>query len=170
MIVSAILRSRPKLHRYALRLTNNRDDAEDLTQDVLIRAITNASKFRGDESMVSGWCHSIMFNLFTMQYRSKKVRQRIARFISVESTDNHTDEVFTRFEIPYPCRGSAFCALFDLERALRSLSKDQREAIELHRLCGLDYAEIARAQGVALGTVKSRIARAQAQLDQLVEA
>lgn len=170
MIESAILRSRLKLHRYALRLTRNPDDADDLTQDVLLRALTNQSKFKGTEDMVCGWCHAIMFNLFSMQYRSRKRRSQLAHIVSVESIGIHSDEPFTRFEASYPCRGADYCALDDLGRALESLTEDQREAIELHRLCGLDYAEIANAQGVALGTVKSRINRAQAQLDQLIEA
>src|SRR4051812_17908649 len=61
----------PNLHKFALRLTRNANDAEDLMQATLLRAIEKKDYFQQDTNLF-GWTSKIMFNLFISNYRQKK--------------------------------------------------------------------------------------------------
>lgn len=144
-----------KVYRLAYRLTGNKHDAEDLTQEVFVRVFRSLAKFQ--PGTLDGWLHRITTNLFLDQARR---RSRI-RF------DGMSEEAESRLPSPGPGpeRSFEFNNLdVDIQRALEELPPDFRAAVVLCDLEGLSYDEVAHALGVKLGTVRSRIHRGRSML------
>jgi RNA polymerase sigma-70 factor (ECF subfamily) len=144
-----------RVYRLAYRLTGNRHDAEDLTQEVFIRVFRSLSTFR--PGTFEGWLHRITTNLFLDQARR---RQRI-RF------DALPDDVGDKLPGLLPAPDSGFSDdMFDpdIEKALASLSPEFRAAVVLCDIEGLSYEEIGAVLGVKIGTVRSRIHRGRSML------
>ncbi|MCC9146380.1 MULTISPECIES: RNA polymerase sigma factor SigE [unclassified Arthrobacter] len=144
-----------KVYRLAYRLTGNKHDAEDLTQEVFVRVFRSLANFQ--PGTLDGWLHRITTNLFLDQARR---RSRI-RF------DGMTEETSSKLPSngPGPERSFEFNNLdVDIARALEELPPDFRAAVVLCDLEGLSYDEVARALDVKLGTVRSRIHRGRAML------
>ncbi|WP_226345112.1 RNA polymerase sigma factor SigE [Agilicoccus flavus] len=144
-----------RVYRLAYRLTGNRYDAEDLTQDVFVRVFRSLDRYR--PGTFEGWLHRITTNLFLDRMRRK---QRI-RF------DALSEESSARI----PSRGMGPEQYFDathldddVQRALDALAPDFRVAVVLCDIEGLTYEEISETLGIKLGTVRSRIHRGRAQL------
>jgi RNA polymerase sigma factor (sigma-70 family) len=146
-----------RVYRLAYRLTGNRFDAEDLTQEVFIRAFRSLASFT--PGTMEGWLHRITTNLFLDQARRRK---RI-RF------DGLPDDAANRLPStqPGPERLFEFNNLdLDVQAALEELAPAFRAAVVLSDIEGLPYDEVAQALGVKLGTVRSRIHRGRAMLRQ----
>ena len=144
-----------RVFRLAYRLTGNRHDAEDLTQEVFVRVFRSLASYQ--PGTFEGWLHRITTNLFLDQARRK---QRI-RF------DSLPDDVGDRLagHLPTPDDGYAD-QLFDpdVELALAELPPDFRVAVVLCDIEGLSYEEIADVLDVKIGTVRSRIHRGRSRL------
>jgi RNA polymerase sigma factor (sigma-70 family) len=144
-----------RVYRLAYRLTGNRPDAEDLTQEVFVRVFRSLNTYT--PGTFEGWLHRITTNLFLDQARRK---QRI-RF------DALSDERAARLSSPAPGPDTAYADRTfddDIERALATLPPDFRAAVVLCDVEGLSYEEIAEILGAKLGTVRSRIHRGRAML------
>lgn len=144
-----------KVFRLAFRLTGNKFDAEDLTQEVFVRVFNALANFK--PGTLDGWLHRITTNLFLDQARRK---QRI-RF------DGLTEDAAARLpgNDPGPERSFEFNNLdLDIAAALEALPPDFRAAVVLCDMEGLSYDEVAHALGIKLGTVRSRIHRGRAML------
>lgn len=144
-----------KVYRLAYRLTGNKHDAEDLTQEVFVRVFRSLANFQ--PGTLDGWLHRITTNLFLDQARR---RSRI-RF------DGMSEEAESRLPSPGPGpeRSFEFNNLdVDIQQALEELPPDFRAAVVLCDLEGLSYDEVARALDVKLGTVRSRIHRGRTML------
>ena len=142
------------LYTVAYRLTGNRDDAEDLVQEVLLRVRRGLDTYR--PGSMEGWLSRIATNAFLDEVRRRKRRP-------VELLPHEADRVL-------PAEQAADEALAaealpaDVEEALRSLPPDYRAAVVLCDVVGLPYHEIGDALGIPLGTVRSRIHRGRALL------
>ncbi|GAB2764681.1 RNA polymerase sigma factor SigE [Nocardioides salsibiostraticola] len=144
-----------RVYRLAYRLTGNRHDAEDLTQEVFVRVFRSLDTYT--PGTFGGWLHRITTNLFLDQARRK---QRI-RF------DALSDERADRLTSGDPAPETAYDDRTfddDIERALATLPPDFRAAVVLCDVEGLTYEEIAEIMGAKLGTVRSRIHRGRAML------
>ncbi|GAA2120011.1 RNA polymerase sigma factor SigE [Nocardioides bigeumensis] len=144
-----------RVYRLAYRLTGNRADAEDLTQEVFVRVFRSLDSYT--PGTFEGWLHRITTNLFLDQARR---RQRI-RF------DALSDERAARLRSASPEPHIAVADHTfddDVERALASLPPDFRAAVVLCDVEGLSYEEIAEVMDAKLGTVRSRIHRGRAML------
>ncbi|MCY0903458.1 RNA polymerase sigma factor SigE [Arthrobacter sp. H14-L1] len=144
-----------KVFRLAYRLTGNRYDAEDLTQEVFVRVFRSLANFK--PGTLDGWLHRITTNLFLDQARRKS---RI-RF------DALGEDAETRLpgRDPGPERLFEYNNLdIDVQAALEALPPDFRAAVVLCDLEGLSYDEVAAALGIKLGTVRSRIHRGRTML------
>jgi RNA polymerase sigma-70 factor (ECF subfamily) len=144
-----------RVFRLAYRLTGNRADAEDLTQEVFVRVFRSLDSFT--PGTFEAWLHRITTNLFLDQARR---RSRI-RF------DSLGDEPEARLpsRVPAPDH-QVLDGLFDadVETALGALAPEFRAAVVLCDIEGLSYEEIASVLGLKMGTVRSRIHRGRAQL------
>jgi len=146
-----------RVYRLAYRLTGNRHDAEDLTQEVFVRVFRSLSSYT--PGTFEGWLHRITTNLFLDQVRRK---QRI-RF------DALPDDAGDRLagSDPGPERAWEHNNLdHDVQAALDTLQPEFRAAVVLCDIEGLSYEEIAATLDVKLGTVRSRIHRGRAALRQ----
>lgn len=144
-----------RVYRLAYRLTGNRHDAEDLTQEVFVRVFRSLENYR--PGTFEGWLHRITTNLFLDQVRRK---QKI-RFDAL--ADDFGDRVAGRE--PGPERAFEQTNLdYDIQAALDQLPPQFRAAVVLCDIEGLSYEEIADVLNVKLGTVRSRIHRGRAML------
>ncbi len=144
-----------RVYRLAVRLTGNRHDAEDLTQEVFVRVFRSLHTYT--PGTFEGWLHRITTNLFLDQARRK---QRI-RF------DHLSDERAARLASAAAAPEAAYADRTfedDVEQALAALPPDFRAAVVLCDIEGLSYEEIAQILGAKLGTVRSRIHRGRALL------
>ncbi len=136
-----------RVHALCLRLVGETQAAQELTQDVFVRAWEGLSSFRG-ESAFSSWLHRLAMNVFLGQRRSSGRRER-----RVFPTDEPA-----RLEGPgethQPGTG------LDLERAIADLPKGARVVFVLHDVEGYQHAEIAHMVGIAVGTSKAQLFRA----------
>jgi RNA polymerase sigma-70 factor (ECF subfamily) len=155
-----------KIFNTALRLLRNHADAEEITQDTFIRAHRGLAKFRGDSSL-STWLHRIATNLARNRYwfyfRRRRHDSISLDFTFAAGTGTFADLIAD--EAHDPARGAVvgeFVAL--VERCMARLENAQREILTLRNVANLSYEEIAQKVGINVGTVKSRIARARAQL------
>jgi RNA polymerase sigma-70 factor (ECF subfamily) len=141
----------PALRRYARALTRNADIADDLVQDTLVRALRSEHLFHGGE--VRSWLYTILTNLNRNRLRSLARRPALSPIEDNDAPDMAGPEAGGR----------------DIERALATLVDDQRAALLLVVLEGLSYREVAEVQGVPIGTVMSRLARARAQIKSFLD-
>ena len=140
----------PALRRYARALTRDADIADDLVQDTLVRALRSEHLFHGGD--VRSWLYTILTNLNRNRLRSLARRPVLSPIEDNDAPDLAGPEAGGR----------------DIERALATLVDDQRNALLLVVLEGLSYREVAEVQGVPIGTVMSRLARARQQLHQIL--
>jgi RNA polymerase sigma-70 factor (ECF subfamily) len=136
----------PALRRYARALTRNTDTADDLVQDTLVRALRSEHLFHGGD--VRSWLYTILTNLNRNRLRSLSRRPVLSPIEDNDAPDLAGPEAGGR----------------DIERALATLVEEQRTALLLVVLEGLSYREVAEVQGVPIGTVMSRLARARVQI------
>ncbi len=145
-----------RVYRLAYRLTGNKHDAEDLTQEVFVRVFRSLSTYT--PGTFEGWLHRITTNLFLDGVRR---RQRIR----IDAIGDDSERHVATGELHSPERGFEHANLdIDIQRALGELSPEYRAAVVLCDIEGLSYEEIAVTLGIKLGTVRSRIHRARAQL------
>jgi RNA polymerase sigma-70 factor (ECF subfamily) len=139
----------PALRRFARALTRDTETADDLVQDTLVRALRSEHLFHGGE--LRTWMYTILANLNRNRLRSLARRPVM---VPVDDGDAAVDAA----------EGAR-----DIERALATLVDEQRDALLLVVLEGLSYREVAEIQGVPIGTVMSRLARARQQLKSFLE-
>ena len=137
----------PALRRYARALTRDADIADDLVQDTLVRALRSEHLFHGGD--IRSWLYTILTNLNRNRLRSLARRP--------------THDVDRGQRRAGRGRAGSRAAAISSARS-RSLVDDQRAALLLVVLEGLTYREVAEVQGVPIGTVMSRLARARAQI------
>lgn len=164
-------RHRQRVHGYIRRLVRNEADAEEVTQDTFVRAYRYLARFRGDASLAT-WLHRIATNLARNHYWYFFRRCRHTTFSMDQAPGGGDDRPISESfasDAPDPCQQSAKT---EFETAVRncveSIDPIFRESLELRAAKGLSYAEISKKTGVPVGTVKSRIARARADLRKLL--
>ncbi|MCM2341583.1 sigma-70 family RNA polymerase sigma factor [Rhodoferax sp.] len=147
----------PSLRRYARALTGDTWAADDLVQDTLERAC-NKWRLWLVGTNLRAWLFSVMHNLFVNQLRQSAGGARPA----MQDIDELADDL--------PAPASNPDQALDLQRCLLRLPPEQREVLLLVSMEDMSYAEIAKVTGVPLGTVMSRLSRARARLQALLDA
>lgn len=153
---------------YALlyRLTENAEDAADLTQDTFLRALRSIKGFRGDSGLKT-WLFRIAINESRNRFRWWKRRRRNVT-ISIDAPVGDSETAFADTVADRSLSPEDQTLRSEREYALRAalseLSEPYREAIVLCDIQGLSYEETAAALGVSIGTVKSRISRGREEL------
>ena len=142
-------------------LTRGRGDADDLAQDVFVRAWRSLRGFRGESSFRT-WLHRVAINVF----RTRQAREgRLRRLFMPREADA------APFDPPAPDQpvDTALARRQAIEHALGTLPDELRVPVTLRDVQGLDYKEIAVLLNVPIGTVESRIFRARQRLRPLLE-
>lgn len=144
-----------QVYRLAYRLTGNKADAEDLTQEAFVRAFRRLDTFQ--PGTMAGWLHRITTNLFLDQARRRRRLRMDSIGAAVEWLAASSEESPERqFE-----HGNLTA---DVQSALDALKPQYRAAVVLCDMEGLRYDEIASVLGISMGTVRSRIHRGRAAL------
>ncbi len=147
-----------KIYNFAYRLSGNRDDASDLTQEVLLRVRRGLRTYR--PGSFDGWLWRITRNAFLDMVRHRQRRP---------TTQLPDDDRSLDHASPSPDEVLAAVRLSEnVQAALLKLPYDFREAVVLCDVVGLTYAEIAEAVDVPVGTVRSRIHRGRHMLKELL--
>lgn len=147
----ALVELMPLLHLWARRRTNSPDAAGDLLQDTLLRALQARDGFAAGTNL-RAWLFMIMRNLAADDGRR---RSRRGPHVSLEQS------MLTLGVAP---RQDSELALRDLGRAFSRLSDEQQDLLLRVAVGDETYLDLAEAYGIAVGTVKSRVARARASL------
>jgi RNA polymerase sigma-70 factor (ECF subfamily) len=154
------------LHNLARYLTGNGADAEDLLQETYARALGAATQFTPGTNL-RAWLFRILRNTFISQYRRARHNPVVGGLDTVtpSAQDAAADEHWLLNDVDLDRLRKVVAA--ELEAALMSLGEDARTVILLD-LEGLAEGEVAEVMGCAVGTVKSRLARARAALRRLL--
>jgi RNA polymerase sigma-70 factor, ECF subfamily len=152
--VEGIVTSLPSLRSFAISLTRSVDQAEDLVQETVLRAISKQGLFEPGTNL-QAWLFAILRNLFCSACRRTKREVEdpdgsyAATLISIP---DHEDRIMMK----------------DLAAALAKLPEGQRKAILLVGAQGMSYEAAAQAIGCAVGTIQSRVNRARNRLAELM--
>ena len=143
-----LLGMQSELHRFAMKLTADKEEADDLLQETSLKALDNEDKYTPDTNF-KGWMYTIMRNIFINNYR-KTVRDQTF----VDQTENlyhlnlPQDSGFDSTEGNYDLK--------EIRRIVNSLPKEYWVPFSMY-ISGFKYREIADRLGLPIGTVKSRI-------------
>ena len=140
----------PGMRAFACSLCRNRDHADDLLQETLLRAITGIHTF-DQGSNFEAWLCTIMRNSFKNEYRRSK-----------RTVQDEDDRLAATLSVPPEQFGWGIAR--DLRAGLGRLSPDQQQALFLVGAAGLSYEEAAEKMGCPPGTIKSRVSRARTML------
>jgi len=152
-----------KIYGLTYNMTSNREDAEDLTQEVFVKAFEALPRFRGNSSFYT-WLYRIAVNK-TINYRKKRNRKRT---LSLDQFDQEikTDDVYHDLTAKgSPLRSISLSELQEkLNEALQNLSEKHRTVVVMHDMQGIPHEEIAKAVKASVGTVRSRLFYARRQM------
>lgn len=145
---TSVIGMQRNLLSFALKLTSNPEEAQDLVQDTTLKALKNEEKYVEDTNL-KGWMMTIMRNIFINNYR-KNVRENT----TVDCTENlyHVNL----------CQDSGLntpdgaYAVNEISLIISKFPSDYRQPFSMH-VAGYKYEEISERLGMPLGTVKSRI-------------
>lgn len=143
----------PRLRIYALSLTRNRDSADDLVHDTVIKALAGRQSFQPGTNLAA-WLFRIQRNEFISGLR------RLRPTVPVDTTVAES--------LSHPPHQDSGLIMREFLTAFSKLAPTQREALLLAVVEGLPYDVIAGHTGVSVGTVKSRISRARDRLESLL--
>lgn len=152
-----------KIYGLTYNMTSNREDAEDLTQEVFVKAFEALPRFKGKSSFYT-WLYRIAVNK-TINYRKKRNRKR-ALSLDQFDQDIKTDEVYHELTAKgSPLRNISLTELQEkLNEALQNLSEKHRTVVVMHDMQGIPHEEIAKVVGASVGTVRSRLFYARRQM------
>lgn len=151
-----------KLYRLAYRLSGQRDTAEDLVQELLLKVYPRLDEMQQIEQLAP-WLSKVLYRQFIDQYRRQK-----------RSPLDYTDEEQTLYDNaasnnPGPAEASNnSLAATLLSQALHKLNEDQRNLVMLHDVEGYTLQEISELQEIPVGTLKSRLSRARSRLREML--
>lgn len=145
---SSVMQFSSALKPFALNLTRNQEEANDLLQDTFYRALSNEDKFR-DGTNLKAWLFTIMKNIFINNYRRKSKRNTI-----IDTTDNLY--YINSSDITIENGATGKLVMDDIQQAIYELPEEFRVPFTMHYE-GYKYHEIAEQLHLPLGTVKSRI-------------
>ncbi len=144
-----------RIHALCLRLAGSRTAAEDLTQEVFVRAWRKLSSFRG-ESVFGTWLYRLALNVAVSELRSGRAA---------------ADELLTDdpASLERPSPPSPPDLGLDLERAIVALPASARMVFILHDVVGWRHEEIARRLDIAIGTARVHLHHARARLREVLQ-
>jgi len=145
-----LLHALPNLRAFAISLCGNTDNADDLVQETMLKAWSNINSFT-EGTNINAWLFTILRNAFYSKYRKHKREVPDPDGIYAASLTSLPDQE-DRIDFIY------------LREALQKLPPDHREALILVGASGLSYEAAAAICSCAVGTMKSRVNRARAQL------
>jgi RNA polymerase sigma-70 factor (ECF subfamily) len=153
------------------RLTENSEEARDLTQETFLRAFQSIDRFRGEADLRT-WIYRIAINQARNRWRWWRRRRRDTT-VSLDSEQGSSGQTVmaTLAELSYNPEQQTLAHEREsaLRAALQRVGQAYRETVILRDIEGFSYEEIATTLGINVGTVKSRLARGRQELRQKLE-
>lgn len=153
------------------RLTENSEEARDLTQETFLKAFQNISHFRGEADLRT-WIYRIAINQARNRWRWWRRRRRDVT-ISLDGSEGEGARALAMLGTESSRTPEQHTLRRERERALqtalRGLGSSYREAVILRDIEGFTYEEIAETLDISIGTVKSRLARGRQELRRKLE-
>jgi len=160
-----------EIYGLLFRLTENGEEARDLTQETFLRAFQSIGRFRGEADLRT-WIYRIAINQARNRWRWWRRRRRDST-ISLESTHGQTNQTVASRLAESSNNPEQQTLAHERELVLRSalhkVGRAYRETVILRDIEGFTYEEIATTLGISVGTVKSRLARGRQELRQKLE-
>ena len=153
-----------RVYGVCLRLLKNRDDAEDLTQQVFLQVFRKIGTFRAEAGFAT-WLHRVTVNIVLMHLRRKKFAE-----VSVDGPEQTTAD--GEFREEFGAEDATLLGTIDrlnLKRAIRRLPFPYRRLLLLHDVIGCGHAEIAGILRCSRGASKSQLHRARRELRHLLQ-
>ncbi|MET8572084.1 RNA polymerase sigma factor [Streptomyces sp. NPDC004783] len=151
------------LYRYALRVTGNWAEAEDVVSATFLEAWRGREKLRPEGDGLRPWLLGIATNVIRRNARTRRLRDIAhARIPERDSVPDFADDLVAHLADAEQLRAA--------HAALACLRRRDREVFTLVVWTGLDYAAAAEALGIPVGTVRSRLSRARTRLRELAGA
>jgi len=152
-----------KIYGLTYNMTSNREDAEDLTQEIFIKAYKALPRFKGKASFYT-WLYRIAVNK-TINYRKKRNRKRALSLDQFDQEIKQDDAYRVLTAKGSPLRKISLSELQKrLNEALQNLSEKHRTVVILHDMQGIPHEEIAKMVGTSVGTIRSRLFYARRQM------
>lgn len=152
-----------RIYNLSYRYTNRRDEAEDLTQEILIRVYQNLKSYRSEAGSFQNWILRVARNLVIDHYRQVRRYPQAGGSEELETMNITDDKILNPQRAAEQAEASRL-----LQNGLQSLSPELKEAVILRDLEGMAYQDIADVLNVPEGTVKSRINRGRLELTKLL--
>jgi RNA polymerase sigma-70 factor (ECF subfamily) len=155
-----LLSMQENMMNFALMLTSNHDDAQDLMQDTTLKVLDNQDRFM-DNLNFAGWVFTVMRHVFINNYR---------KIVQVQMVIDQRTDVYN---IEVEDTGGAFSPdaryrMIEMSQAIKKLSKNMKVPFSMY-MSGYKYSEISEKLNLPLGTVKSRIFFARQELQKELE-
>lgn len=161
-------RYRTRVYSLAFGMLRNEQDATDLCQDAFIRGWQAIRKFQQTSSFYT-WLYRITTNL-CIDFVRRRNRKQTVPFEEAIDPDSDVDVQEPPSTNPSPTDEAQRGELrAQIDRAMLELSPEHRAVVQLREFDGLDYAEIAKAVGISIGTVMSRLHYARKHLQKLLK-
>lgn len=153
---NALIQESDRLKKFALRLTKNDSDADDLLQSTLLRAIEKKHLFNEGTNLYS-WVSKIMYNMFVSDYRRKtkfESQYDPEPYIASQSIESSQDVKIEMKEV---------------QNAMAQLSDDHKDILVMVCVQGMRYADVSEKLQIPVGTVRSRLSRAREALQMALD-
>lgn len=158
----------PRLYGLVYHMTSNREDTNDILQDVFAKAYRALRRFRGKSSFYT-WIYSIATNM-TLNFLKKRNRRRTMSLDDVDLSIENDSDFIEATSKSDPVRETNISELQErLNMAMQQLSVDHRAVVTMFDIQGMPHAEIAGILGISEGTVRSRLFYAHRQLQSYLE-
>lgn len=144
------------LKRFALKLTRNNSDADELLQITLLKSLEHGDSFQRGTNLF-GWTSRILYNTFVSQYRHR------VRFETQYDPQIYIDQQVEEG------REESIMELDRVLKAMDQLTEDHRQMLTLVCIEGLPYVDVAEKLNIPVGTVRSRLSRARVALQALLQ-
>jgi len=166
-----VKRTQRQAYNMAYRMTGNRDDAEDLTQEAYLRAYRSFDKYNRALPF-ENWFFRILSNLFVDGLRRKPKQAPLSLDQPLGDPDGESDYLLEIPDESADPQAQVLRNVMDerIQCALEKLPREFRTAVLLCDVEGMSYEEIARTMGTSIGTVRSRIHRGRKMLRRHIEA
>ena len=154
-----VLEHTDMMYAVALRLTRNVADAQDLTQNAVVKALRFHAKFQ-EGTYIKAWLLTILRNTFINDYRRKQRRPMNVELTGAEAARYLLPDPDVNYDPP----GESYCDLIELLddtviQAIERLPEEFRLAVIMADIEDKSYKAIAEAMGCPMGTVMSRLYR-----------
>lgn len=162
-----VKRFKDRLHNFLYRYTHNHQDCEDLVQETFLRVYSSRQSYERIAKF-STWMYTIALNLARSLYKKKKRKTTVTIHKDESNPDDCKMELEDDALLPDDLLHQKMC-MNQLELALPKLNEDFREVVLLRDIQQLSYEEVSEITELPMGTVKSRINRGRAQLQDLLK-